>query len=211
MSKKKEFKWVNVVIRCSAIFLLLILPVVLFIFSPTKTKGFMAIRGDSMTPTVDDGEVVYIQPTKFERGEIVVAHIPYTNDYFALEGVPMIKRIIGLPGEKVELSPEGILINGELLDEPYVLPEDMKNTLSEKNTVTECILSDYEYYLVGDNRETSFDSRNLGAIHAQYFVYGITETPNDHTSKILITTAIIAALNICITSVVFYLTRKKQR
>lgn len=151
--------------------------------SDIKTRGSMLIRGNSMTPQIEDNQIVYIQDVNFERGEIVVAIIPETENYHEMAGISMIKRIIGLPGEHIELTNEGVLINGKLLEENYVL--DIEKTLDEKNTVTECVLSDNEYYLIGDNRTDSFDSRNLGAIPAENFLYGITIEPNEHTNELI--------------------------
>lgn len=152
------------------------------LFSGNLTLSCMAIRGDSMTPTIQDNQIVYLDAMRFQRGDIVVAEIPIVENFESVAGIDMIKRIVGLPGEVVKLTTKGIYINGELLSEPYVA--DIENTLLDHMEIKEFILSDNEYFLVGDNRTESLDSRNLGPIHKSYFKYGVTVEPNEITPKI---------------------------
>ena len=152
------------------------------LFSGNLTLSCMAIRGDSMTPTIQDNQIVYLDATRYARGEIIVAEIPLVEGFESVAGVDMIKRIVGLPGEIIKLTNQGIYINGELLTEPYV--EDIENTLLDHMEIKEFILSDNEYFLVGDNRTESLDSRNLGPIHKSYFKYSVTVEPNEITPKI---------------------------
>lgn len=133
-----------------------------------------------MTPTISDNQIVYLDGLDYKRGDIVVATIPYVSDYPDVAGIDMIKRIIGLPGEHIKVTNQGVYINDALLVEPYV--DDIENTLLDNTTYAEIILSDNEYFLIGDNRTESFDSRNLGAIPAYYFKYGITVQPNENTA-----------------------------
>ena len=142
----------------------------------------MAIRGESMTPTIQDNQIVYLDAMRLQRGDIIVAEIPIVQNYESVAGIDMIKRIVGLPGEVVKLTNEGIFIDGELLSEPYV--DDIENTVLDHMEIKEFILSDNEYFLVGDNRTESLDSRNLGPIHRSYFKYGVTVEPNKITPKI---------------------------
>lgn len=152
------------------------------LFSGNLTLGFMAIRGESMTPSIQDNQIVYLDVINYERGDIVVAEIPIVQTYEYVAGVDMIKRIVGLPGEVVKLTTKGIYINGQLLDEPYVA--DIENTLLDHMETTEFILSENEYFLVGDNRTESLDSRNLGPIHTSYFKYGISLEPNEISKRL---------------------------
>ena len=154
----------------------------IILFSGNLTLSCMAIRGDSMTPTIQDNQIVYLDATRYQRGDIIVAEIPLVEGFESVAGVDMIKRIVGLPGEVVKLTNEGIYINGELLSEPYV--EDIENTLLDHMEIKEFILSDNEYFLVGDNRTESLDSRNLGPIHKSFFRYSVTIEPNEITAKI---------------------------
>lgn len=142
-------------------------------------QGVTSIRGNSMLPTFKDGDVLYTKPAEFERGAIVVADFPNNSKYSSATNLPLLKRVIGLPGEIVEITEEGILINGEPLDEPY--SDNENKTLARENEYNEIILSDNEYFLVGDNRDNSFDSRHLGAIKNTLFLYSVTTEPNEHT------------------------------
>ena len=174
----------------------------IILFSGNLTLSCMAIRGDSMTPTIEDNQIVYLDALRLQRGDIIVAEIPIVEDYESVAGVDMIKRIVGLPGEVIKLSSEGIYIDGELLAEPYVA--DIENTVLDHMDIKEFILSDGEYFLVGDNRTESLDSRDLGPIHQSYFKYGVTVEPNSITAKIekqlMITEAfcIVVVLAICL-------------
>lgn len=191
---KRKIFYVAICLMILAVFI--VVPTMLWFSSGNMNLGFMISRGNSMAPTIADGQIVYVQEPQYERGEIVVAKIPQTDEYFMVKGIPMIKRIVGLPGEVVRITTEGIYINDELLNEDYVY--DIEKTLTDRNTVTECILSDNEYFLVGDNREESFDSRNLGSVNKSLFLYGVTVLPNKHTTEVKNTA-------LCVTIILFIL------
>ena len=149
-------------------------------------RGVMSIRGNSMEPTVLDGDVLYVQPVKFERGEIVAANAENTSGYENAAKMLLLKRIIGLPGETVEITKEGVKINGVLLDESaYTADQDKTLVNTNVSKYQEVVLSDNEYYVIGDHREESFDSRHVGAISARYFKYGLTLEPNDYTRQLI--------------------------
>lgn len=161
-------------------------------------RGTLVIRGDSMEPTIKNGQLAYVAEAQHERGSIVAVRTHSTLKYNSADNPVLLKRIVGLPGETVEITAEGILINGELLVEEY--SENVNKTLLDTNDFEEVVLSDGEYFLVGDNRETSFDSRNLGAFNESKFLYGITLEPNDYTKSIerknLITSIVILIITI---------------
>lgn len=126
------------------------------------------VSGESMEPTYKDGEYLLIDELTYrfrepERGEVVVFRYPGNETSF------FIKRIIGLPGERLTLSDDQITITNPTasssqitLVEPY-LPK-LTRTFSEK-TVT---LAQNEYFVMGDNRGNSFDSRNWGPLSADH-------------------------------------------
>lgn len=109
----------------------------------------LEMYGNSMTPTLEEGEIALsIQTKKIDRGDIIAFY--YGNKL-------LVKRCIGLPGEIVDIDKDGtVYINGSKLDEPY---------LKEKS-VGECDIDlPYsvpleEYFVMGDNRAVSLDSRN---------------------------------------------------
>lgn len=148
-------------------------------------KGLTTVRGDSMEPTIKDGDVLYTKPVEFEYGEIVVADCPPTTGYENANGMMLLKRIIGKPGDKIELTAEGVLLNGGLLDESaYTADQDKTLVSTNVAKYNEVLISDNEYYILGDHRVESFDSRHTGALSSSRFIYGLTLEPNEHTMKI---------------------------
>lgn len=125
--------------------------------------------GDSMNPVLRNGDVVLVNriiynATTPKRGDIIVFK-PKGNEnahYY-------IKRIVGLPGESVEIIENRIYIDGEKLDEDYVATDiDDVGIVSEKIQ-----LAGDEYFVLGDNRKSSEDSRNadVGNVKREY-IYG---------------------------------------
>lgn len=183
------------IVSCIAILLLFsVLPFYLWLTSDIETRGVTSVRGNSMTPLIENNDVLYVQPTKFERGEIVVALCPRSEDYKATTNVAFLKRIVGLPGETIEMTKDGVLVNGELLEETYTTNAHL--SLQDSNKYNEIILSDNEYFLLGDNRDISFDSRHVGGVHSSRFLYGLTIEPNEHTKSLWISFIVLAIVNL---------------
>ena len=136
------------------------------------------VYGPSMQPTLDDGDVAYVQKIStylknYERGDIVILDGSDMEGYSHEEY--LIKRIVGLPGETVKFTNGKVYIKkvGESefteLDEPY-LPADTITTLSGTGIAKgyeEITLSPDEYFCLGDHRQVSNDSRNLGPFTAK--------------------------------------------
>ena len=144
------------------------------------------VEGSSMSPTLEGGQYLVVDQvsylkldverlsriipfwdgsgsdTKFAfdpptRGEIIVFHFPQdtTKDF--------VKRVVGLPGETVEVRSGSVYIDGAPLNEPYLLRMDRSD--SRRTT-----LSEREYYVIGDNRRNSNDSRAWGVVPEEYIV-----------------------------------------
>lgn len=127
-------------------FLLLI---ILFILIIVFDIRIYRINGTSMYPTLEEDEYVLTYKSTYERGDIIA---------FNYNDVVMIKRVIGLPGEEVNIDDDGnVYINGMLLEEDY-LTEKAKGDV-EVSLPYE--VPDDTYFVMGDNRGDSLDSRNI--------------------------------------------------
>lgn len=125
------------------------------------------IKGNSMEPNFHDGNYIVADEVSYrfrgpERGEVIVFHFPIDEKQY------FIKRIIGLPGETVEINNKQVAISssdnpeGTTIDESY-LPENVRNKTEGNIKVT---LKDNEYFVMGDNRfhDKSSDSRSWGPV-----------------------------------------------
>lgn len=133
---------------------LYIAAVLLFSFLIVRYVGQRTeVIGNSMVPTLEDGNQLVTDKITYrfrepERFDIIVfPHEPMHEFY--------IKRIIGMPGETVEIGEDGVIyINGEVLEENYGYGQ----TAPQERT-GEIVLGEDEYFVLGDNREVSLDSR----------------------------------------------------
>jgi signal peptidase I len=135
-----------------------------FLFIP-KGSWFNLVDGSSMEPTLHDKQVVFTDMTDVTRGDIITSHFPewlIEKDPSRAE-VLVIKRVIGLPGDTIRIAEEGIYVNDQLLEEAYVSEENKKHTVVE-NAPRKFTLAEDEYFIVGDNREVSYDSRYFGPV-----------------------------------------------
>lgn len=116
-----------------------------------------------MEPALKNGDRILIDQSvdKLGRGDIITFYYP------ADPSRSYLKRVVGLPGETVEIRDGKVLINGNALDEPYVLPEN--NRVS--NVRQEIRIPVDSYYVLGDNRDNSNDSRMWGPLQRK-FIYG---------------------------------------
>jgi signal peptidase I len=135
--------------------------VILFLYQPVK------VEGTSMMPTLDDQERIFINKfvyrfhfEKIDRGDTVVFWFP---------GDPSksyIKRVIGMPGDRVEVRDGSVVVNGTPLEEDYV-PQEYRDQ-SEMRPTT---VGTDEYFVLGDHRSSSNDSRTWGMVPRRY-IYG---------------------------------------
>lgn len=131
-------------------YILIILTVVLirtYIVTPVR------VNGESMNNTFKNGDILLLSKMdkKYERMDIVV---------FTYNGERLIKRIIGLPGEKVKIENNKLYINGEEV-------KDYRENIEMLNYELEEVIEDNHYFLLGDNRNNSIDSRKLGTINIE--------------------------------------------
>lgn len=141
--------------------LILVVLVVTFMILVGKP---LLVNGDSMLPNFRDGEVVIVEQISFsgkkiiQRGDVVAAKFPADP-----AKTKLIKRVIGLPGEKIKVKDTHLFINDSPLTESY-LPRYGEAPYDEIQLI---ILKDDEYFLVGDNRPGSSDSRLWGQVTRQ--------------------------------------------
>jgi signal peptidase I len=127
---------------------------ILFLYQPVR------VEGTSMMPALVDQERIFINKFVYRfgledigRGDTVVFWPPVDP------GKSYIKRVIGIPGDSVELVNGAVIVNGRALSEPYV-PVDYRDHVSMPRRV---VLAD-EYFVLGDHRSSSNDSRTWGMV-----------------------------------------------
>jgi len=143
-------EWIPTIIMCAALF-----------FSINFFTARVRVIGDSMYPTLEEGELLLVDRMRFregsfQRGDIIVFNHPISRDRH------LVKRIIGLPGEKIKIENGVIYINGKALKETYLG--------SPTNYESEFRVPANSYYVLGDNRDYSSDSHNWGFLPAHEII-----------------------------------------
>jgi len=140
---------------------LIAVAIILFLYQPVK------VEGTSMMPALSDQERIFINKFTYrfgiedvERGDMVVFLYPGDTSK------SYIKRVIGVPGDTVEVREGALLLNGRRTDEPYV-PEIFRDRISAPPN----FVKPGEYYVMGDHRSASNDSRSWGTVPKSY-IYG---------------------------------------
>jgi signal peptidase I len=133
--------------------------VILFLYQPVK------VEGTSMMPTLDDQERIFINKFVYrfepiDRGDVVVFWYPLDRSK------SFIKRVIGLPGDTVEIRTGHLYLNGNELLEPYVPASYLDGSSYAARTI-----GPEEYFVMGDHRDSSNDSRMFGTVPRDY-IYG---------------------------------------
>ncbi|OLB37677.1 MAG: signal peptidase I [Acidobacteria bacterium 13_2_20CM_57_17] len=137
----------------------LALVIIVFLYQPVK------VEGTSMAPLLSDQERIFINKFVYrfepiERGDVVVFWYPLDRSK------SFIKRVIGLPGETVEIRQGAVYVDGKLVPEPYV-PSQYED-LSDFALVR---VPKDSYFVMGDHRISSNDSRVFGPVESRY-IYG---------------------------------------
>ncbi len=132
------------------------------------------VNGQSMVPSFLSGEYVLTDKVSYrvgnpERGDVAVFHAPEGAQCPAGTGCDFIKRVLGLPGDTIEVRNDSVIVNGSPLTEPYI-PEEYE-TLPGAYTKDRIVtLGPDEYFMVGDNRPYSSDSRAWGPVQKSEIV-----------------------------------------
>lgn len=146
-------------IRDLAIALAILAFFIIFLYQPVK------VEGTSMMPSLDDQERIFINKFVYriepiQRGDIVVFRYPRDPQK------SFIKRVIGLAGDHVRITDGRVYVNGKLLIEDYV-----PGAYEDGRSYSEVIVPADSYYVLGDHRSLSNDSRDFGPVDSSY-IYG---------------------------------------
>ncbi len=144
-------------------------------FSVAMLVRFLAVQtfsipSRSMTPTLMVRDRLLVEKLSYgyrevKRGEIIVFKVPKTiTQYEEHKMEDFVKRVIGLPGETLEIRENIVYINGKKLDEPY-LPKGTATSQPQR-----LVIPIDEYFVMGDNRTDSYDSRFWGTVPRDHIV-----------------------------------------
>jgi signal peptidase I len=133
-------------------------------FGGWLTVGFI-MTSPAMMPSVQEGTVVFVNRTSFKvrdlkRGEIVLVRIPGSE-------TQVIRRIVGLPGETVEMQEGHVFINGNKIDEPWLGAlgtDEPRVEYPQPDFFPSITMPEGRYYLLGDFRKVGNDSRQFGGV-----------------------------------------------
>jgi len=133
--------------------------IVIFVVQPVK------VEGTSMQPQLADQDRIFVNRfiyrfKEIDRSDVVVFWYPRDHKK------SFIKRIIGIPGDTIKIRRGLVYINGKLLDEPYLKPE-----LRDFRSFRKVLVPEGKYYVLGDHRNSSNDSRNWGFVEKS-LIYG---------------------------------------
>jgi signal peptidase I len=122
------------------------------------------LRGDSMRPALRDGQRVLVDTRAYQhthpaRGDVVLF---WSRLLGQRERILSLKRVVGLPGEHLQIEDGKVYLDGAPLLEPYAL----STPPPEAGLPSQWVIGEGQYFLLGDNRRDSYDSRRLGPVDA---------------------------------------------
>ena len=133
--------------------------IIVFLYQPVK------VEGTSMMPSLDDQERIFVNKYVYrlepiQRGDIVVFRYPRDPSK------SFIKRVIGLAGDRIRIEGGEVFVNGQGLEEDYVPP-----AYADQRSYSEIVVPPHSYFVLGDHRTMSNDSRDFGPVDVGY-IYG---------------------------------------
>jgi len=153
------FDMIEVVVVALAIFVV----VYLFLFQPHE------VNGASMEPNFHNNEFILTDKISYrfrlpQRGDVIIFRAPKNRE------LDYIKRVIGLPGERVKIIDGSVYVNNQKLNEPYLSVGTVSNSGLFLPSNKEYLVLEDEYFVLGDNRTHSSDSREWGTVNRQDIV-----------------------------------------
>ena len=164
--KQEVISWILTILSA----LLIALIVRMFLFEPIR------VDGESMRDTLQDGDIVFVSKPaylrgEFNRGDVIICRYQSRNTQTNLNiggsfeisftnHTLFVKRLIALPGDILEMRDGAVYVNGELVDESGI----NKHSQSSESTIVPIVLGEDEFFVMGDNRANSNDSRRVGPI-----------------------------------------------
>lgn len=134
--------------------------VIVFLYQPVK------VEGGSMMPSLTNKERIFVNKFVYHlepigRGDIVVFRYPRDP------ALSFIKRVIGVPGDHIRIDDGQVYVNGKALEEDYLFPA----FVDREQSFPEIVVPPQNYFVMGDHRNMSDDSRDFGTLDASY-IYG---------------------------------------
>jgi signal peptidase I len=150
------------IVRFSLIALLIVIPIRMFVAQP------FIVSGASMEETFHSGEYLIVDQASYhfhspERGDVVIFRYPRDPSKF------FIKRVIGIPGDTISISDNVVRISNDTAPEGFILDESYIKSMEKGIDLTEK-LDEGEYFVMGDNRDQSSDSRTWGVLNEDKIV-----------------------------------------
>lgn len=169
--KQEVISWILTILGALVIALI----VRMFLFEPIR------VDGESMRDTLQDGDIVFVSKPaylrgEFNRGDVIICRYPNRNKQTNLNiggsfeisftnHTLFVKRLIALPGDILEMREGAVYVNGELVDESGINMHSTANT-----TFGPVLLGEDSYFVMGDNRGNSNDSRFVGPLTRKMIV-----------------------------------------
>lgn len=154
-------RWAGTAVRDLSLSVVIAFLIIVFLYQPVK------VEGTSMMPSISDQQRIFVDKffvqigiSEIHRGDVVVFWFPQD------QRVSYIKRVVGLPGDVIALRGGEVRLNGQALREPYVPAE-----FRDEAEMPEIHLGENEFFVLGDHRNSSNDSRTWGPVSREY-IYG---------------------------------------
>ena len=133
--------------------------IIVFLYQPVR------VEGTSMLPVLEDQDRLFINKIAYRVGEVHAGDVvvfQYPRDH----AKSYIKRVIALPGDRIRIDQGQVVVNGKLLMEPY-----LQSRFADDRSQPEMVLPPGEYFVMGDHRSISSDSRDFGPVD-RGLIYG---------------------------------------